>query len=165
MLHYIHLATNTKDSWLKSRSFFLFFFFRYELQRRLDIDPILKNVSVLAVDPGAMATGIVRRSDSWVLRILLFRVLIPSLAPFLVRCSPNGSLRTRKKSAGDVLAAALNTGPLPLSKRPKGLYLDGSGLGEYNTEAKDPSKCGLVWRESILYTQLAAGETILEHWQ
>lgn len=123
------------------------------------------NVSVLAVDPGAMATGIVRRSESWVLRVFFFRVLIPTLAPVLVRCFPNGSLRTPQKSASDVLAAALNSGPSPLSKRPKGLYLDGSEQGQYNAEAKDPRKCGAVWRASVLYTQLAAEDTMLEHWQ
>ncbi|KAI0102358.1 hypothetical protein F4776DRAFT_668961 [Hypoxylon sp. NC0597] len=77
----------------------------HELQRRLDRDPILNTISVLAVDPGRMATGIIRRSP-WFVRIIVFRIFAGLLAHLWVRLFPNGTWRTPEKSARDVLAAA-----------------------------------------------------------
>ncbi|KAI0843085.1 hypothetical protein F5Y06DRAFT_80649 [Hypoxylon sp. FL0890] len=45
-----------------------------ELQRRLDIDPALKSVSVVRIDPGTMNTGIIRNS-SWLARFVMFTVM------------------------------------------------------------------------------------------
>lgn len=51
--------------------------FSHELQRRLDQDPLLSNISVLALDPGAMPTGIFRHSESWMMRFVMFPVSSP----------------------------------------------------------------------------------------
>lgn len=59
------------------------------------------------------------------------------LAGLLVRLFLNGTWRTPQKSAGDVLAAAFDGSPPPLTERPKDLYLNGPELGEYNSVAKD----------------------------
>ncbi|KAI1774972.1 putative short-chain dehydrogenase [Hypoxylon cercidicola] len=136
----------------------------HELQKRLDQDPSLKNISVLAVDPSVMATGIVRHS-TWFVRVLVFRLFAGMLAGLLVRLYPNGTLRTPQKSARDVLAAALDSGPLPLTEQPKGLYLNGSELGDYNSEAKDPRKGQVIWEGSVRFSQLKGDETILQNWQ
>lgn len=112
-----------------------------------------------------MPTGIVRNSDSWFTRVLLFRVIVPVLASVCTRLWPNGSFRTVQKSARDVLGAALECGPPPLSEHPKGLFLNGSELGEYNSEAKEPAKAEVVWRGSVRYAKLVHGETLLEDWR
>ncbi|KAI1498630.1 putative short-chain dehydrogenase [Biscogniauxia marginata] len=136
-----------------------------ELQRRLDQDPVLNNISVLAVDPGTMATDIVRRSNSWFIRVLMFKILLPALVTVLTCFYPDGPFRTPKKSAGDVVAAAFDCGPPPLRERPKGLYLDGSKLGEYSPDAKDPMKREVVWKGSVQYAQLKEGESVLKMWE
>jgi hypothetical protein len=136
-----------------------------ELQRRLDQDSTLKNISILGIDPGAVSSGIVRRSGSWFLRVILWRFLLPVSAHILVHFFPNGPLRPAKKSASDIIAAALKNGPPPLSARPKGLYLNGSELGARNPESKDPAKGAMLWRDTLRYTQLEDGETCLENWR
>ncbi|KAI0470243.1 putative short-chain dehydrogenase [Xylaria cf. heliscus] len=136
----------------------------HELQRRLDRDPALNKISVLSLDPGAMASGMVRRSDSWVIRILFFKILIPLMAYLLMHILPNGPFRTPRKSAKDVVAAAFHSTPDPLSERPKSLYLNGSVKGDYNPLAKDPNNWRIVWRASVQYARLAEGDTILKGW-
>ncbi|OTA84574.1 hypothetical protein M434DRAFT_377725 [Hypoxylon sp. CO27-5] len=136
----------------------------HELQKRLDRDPVLNNISVLAVDPGGMATGIVRQSP-WFVRAIVFRIFAGLLAHLWVRLFPNGTWRTPQKSARDVLAAAFDCGPPPLTERPKGLYLNGSELGEYSSEAKDPKKGQIIWEGSVRFARLKENETILRDWQ
>lgn len=137
----------------------------HELQRRLDQDPLLSQISVLALDPGAMRTEIVRRSDSWFLRVVLFGILVPAMAALWSWVTPNGTFRTLSKSARDVVAAAFACGPSPLCEKPKGVFLSGSELGEYNAQARDPVKRDVVWRGSVQYAKLEEGDTILENWK
>lgn len=138
---------------------------RHELQRRLDQDTRLHNISVLALDPGAVPTGIVRRSPSWFVRVLMFQVIMPVLGTVTTRLWPNGSFRTLQKSSSDILSAALDSGPPPLSEHPKGLFLNGSELGDYNSEAKEPAKCEIVWKGSLRYAKLEEGQTLLQNWK
>ncbi|ETS82680.1 hypothetical protein PFICI_04556 [Pestalotiopsis fici W106-1] len=136
----------------------------HELQKRLDQDPVLKNISVLAIDPGGMDTGIIRHSP-WLVRVLFFKIFVGLFSGLMVRRKPNGTWRTPKKSARDVLAAALASGPPPLSERPKGVYLNGTVLGEYNLEAKDPKKGQIIWEGSVRFAQLREVETALQNWR
>lgn len=99
------------------------------------------------------------------MRVLLWQFLLPAIAAILVYFFPNGPLRPVKKSASDIVAAALRNGPAPLSARPKGLYLNGSELGARNPEAKDPTKGAMLWRDTLRYTQLEDRETCLENWR
>lgn len=112
-----------------------------------------------------MPTGIIRNSDSWVLRWVIFPVVIPAITVFWGWLWPNGAFRTLAKSARDVLAAVLACGPPPLSEHPKGLFLNGSEQGEYNIEALDSVKRGIVWRGSVRFAKLVEGETLLEKWK
>ncbi|KAI2617081.1 putative short-chain dehydrogenase [Hypoxylon sp. NC1633] len=137
----------------------------YELQRRLDRDTALNDISVLAIDPGSMGTGIARRSSSWFLRVVMFRVVIPILGAVMVYFWPNGTWRTLDKSSGDVVSAAFNLAPPPLSERPKSLYLDGSKRGEHSSEASDPLKGQAVWKGSVKYADLKEGDTVLQDWK
>jgi hypothetical protein len=99
------------------------------------------------------------------LRVFLWKFLLPGIAAILVHFLPNGPLRTAKKSANDIVAAALKSAPEPLSARPKGLYLNGSETGIRNPEAKDPAKGAMLWRDTLRYTHLEHGETCLENWR
>ncbi|KAI8958100.1 putative short-chain dehydrogenase [Daldinia sp. FL1419] len=129
----------------------------YELQRRVDRDPVLKNISVIGVDPGTLLATSLQRDASWVIRILIFRIIYPITA-FLF---PNGLVRSTRKSASQILEASLGREP----KFPKGLYyFDGRQL-ETSTESKDLRKQDIVWQESIKYTHLERGETILTNLQ
>jgi len=130
-----------------------------ELQRRLDSDPKLSGISVLGVDPGMMPTKITTGSLSWLISFLFF--IVTKIAG---RLSPNGMMRLPRKSAGDVVAAALETGP-PFGKRPKGLYFNGSEPKEVSVEAKDAEKRARVWRVSVEYAGLKEGETCLADWR
>lgn len=112
-----------------------------------------------------MPTGISRRSDSWFLRHFIFQLLIPALAILWAWLGwENGAFRTLKKSARDVLCAALDCGPPPLSEFPKGVFLNGSESGPYSAEAKDPRKGQIVWQGSVKFAQLLEMETALENW-
>ncbi|KAF2829892.1 NAD(P)-binding protein [Ophiobolus disseminans] len=107
-----------------------------ELQRRLNQDSVFNNISVLGIDPGLVNTGIVRQSG-WVMRVLLWQLLLSAITVV----------------SGDIIAAALKSGPPPLSARPKGLYLNVSELGVRNPEANDPAKGAMLWKR---YTVLFA---------
>lgn len=136
-----------------------------ELQRRLDVDPKLKNISVLGVDPGTVPTGLSRHSP-WFIRVLMFQIIFPFVAILQAWHNPKGnnSIRTASKSAVDVLAAAFDSNPL-LGERPKGLYLDGSERSETSAESKDPQKRDMLWKDSVRYTQLSGHETMLVNWE
>ncbi|PQE22282.1 short-chain protein [Rutstroemia sp. NJR-2017a WRK4] len=136
-----------------------------ELQRRLDVDPNLKKISILGIDPGMVPTNIARRSP-WFIRVLLFRVVLPLVASLQAWRNPKGNndVRTVDKAAKDVLAAAFDSSPV-LGEQPKGVYLDGSERAEISAEAQDPRKREMVWKDSIGYAGLKEGETILAHWQ
>jgi len=125
---------------------------------------VLKNVSILGVDPGTMATGIVR-SGPWVLRVLIFKILLPYFGRLLSWFIPAGSVRTTDKSASHVLEAAFECGP-PYGEKPKGLYLDNRKPGHLSKEAQDESKERLLWQDSTLrYTALKEWETALVNWR
>lgn len=133
-----------------------------ELQRRLDADARLNKISVLAIDPGTMATELVRRS-AWVV-VQIFRFVIAPLSVLMTWLHPNGSLRTTKKSACDMMALALECGP-PLCEYPKGWYMSGLERAEPSAESKDARKREILWRDSVRYTGLAEGETCLGDWR
>lgn len=96
----------------------------------------------------------------------MFQIIFPLLAAIQQWRNPNGnnSIRTPEKSAGDVLAAAMDSNPV-LGERPQGLYLDGSELAEVSPEAKDEQKRLMVWRDSVRYTGLKKDETMLVNWE
>ncbi|XDG02394.1 hypothetical protein ABKA04_002009 [Annulohypoxylon sp. FPYF3050] len=130
-----------------------------ELQRRLDADPALKGISLVAIDPGSMGTGLVRRGN-WFLRTILFPIIVPLLAPLLTWLDPNGGVRTVRKSSSDVVNAAFETGP-----RLRGKYLNGSELQEIVPEALDAKKRAMVWRDSVKYAKLTQQDTVLLDWE
>ncbi|OBR10845.1 putative Short-chain dehydrogenase [Colletotrichum higginsianum IMI 349063] len=133
----------------------------YELQRRLDADTALSNITVLGVDPGGMASGLTRRGSP--VLVFFVRWAFPLLAAVMTWFSPNGILRPVSKSAADVLRAAFDTAQL--GERPKAVYLNGSEIGDTSAEAKDPVKTKQLWEASVGYTALKPGDTILSGWK
>ncbi|KAK5635099.1 hypothetical protein RRF57_010813 [Xylaria bambusicola] len=136
--------------------------FMRELAKRLKTDPSLSAIGTLAVDPGAMPTGLARRTPSKFLRAA--SVVAGPLMSIMSRFStPNGHYRTTAQSASDVINAAFDTEKL--GKRPDGIYLNGSVVADCGPEAKDEGKCEVVWRESIGFAGIKEGDTVLTNWR
>ncbi|KAK2612084.1 hypothetical protein QQS21_001933 [Conoideocrella luteorostrata] len=131
-----------------------------ELQRRLNADEALHNISILGVDPGNVGTGITRRGA---IAIRAFANVMAWLAVIFTWLWPNGTFRTAKKSSGDILAAALDSNPV-LGERPKEMYLNGEIPIEMSVEARDPKKRAILWAATIQYTGLRGDETALVNW-
>ncbi|KAL7626985.1 hypothetical protein AAE478_003760 [Parahypoxylon ruwenzoriense] len=136
---------------------------RPELQRRLDKDAVLHNISVLGVDPGATPSGITRRGG-WIVHVFIGQFVMSVLALVFSWFWPNAGVRTNSKSAGDILTAMFECNAT-LGKRPKGLYLDGNQLLEMGAEAKDRKKAGILWKDTLRYTGLRPQETSLTDWE
>jgi hypothetical protein len=134
---------------------------RRELSRLIVKDPTLSRVSVLAVDPGAMASGLAQRGN---LSLRLLVAMAPFLASLINFFQPNGILRTTKKSAADIVHASFDT-EAPFSEKPNGLYMNGSALGKVGAEAKDEWKCARLWRDSLEWAGEKESETALAHWK
>ncbi|TVY16617.1 Short-chain dehydrogenase TIC 32-like protein [Lachnellula arida] len=130
----------------------------HELQHRMDQDPILKNVCILGVDPGTMSTGLTRHA-SWLIRFI-FRVILPLVTYFM----PDGPIHTTQKSASHILQAAFDSNQV-LGQSPKDVYLNGVDSSETSDESRDARKRDLVWKESVRYTGLKKGETVLQKWE
>lgn len=124
-----------------------------ELQRRLDLDPVLNNVSILGVDPGFMTTGIARHHESWFVRNVIHGLLMIVVVRLLSWIRPSGLFRTEEKSAGHILAAAFSS-DAPFSQRPKALHLDRLQLKEPSAESKDPRKRMTLWKDRVRYAHV-----------
>ncbi|KAJ4396063.1 hypothetical protein N0V93_000280 [Gnomoniopsis smithogilvyi] len=131
-----------------------------ELQHRLDSDPVLSKIRVLGVDPGSMPTNLIRRGP-WMVRVFMFQLIMPWLAPLIGWLQPNGPFRTLRMGATDVLAAALDSGAGRFSKA---TYFYGSRIEEMTTEARDEKKRERLWVDSVRYTGLTKNETALMAW-
>ncbi|PQE12028.1 short-chain dehydrogenase protein [Rutstroemia sp. NJR-2017a BVV2] len=112
-----------------------------ELQRRLDLDANLKNISILGIDPGTVpwyCTHEYRASQSLVHPCSA----VPDRPPAMQAWhNPKGNneVQTVDRAAKDILAAAFDSSSV-LGEQPKGLYLDGSERAEISAEAQDPRK-------------------------
>ncbi|KAL1850647.1 hypothetical protein Daus18300_012858 [Diaporthe australafricana] len=131
----------------------------HELQRRLDRDPDLNNISILGVDPGTMSTGL-QRHASWFIRVFLFQFIMPLLAWLM----PNGGVRTTQRSASDIMHAAFDVGP-GLGQFPKDLYFNGLSTLETSAESRNVETCEMVWKQTMRYAHFRAEETALVHCQ
>ncbi|TVY47461.1 hypothetical protein LOCC1_G002211 [Lachnellula occidentalis] len=130
----------------------------HELQHRMDQDPTLRNVCILGVDPGTMSTGLTRHAP-WVIRFISQVIL--RLVTFFM---PDGPIHTTQKSASHVLQAAFHSNKV-MGQSPKDVYLNGVDLSETSDESGDVRKRDLLWKESVRYTGLKKGETVLQKWE
>ncbi|CAG9953745.1 unnamed protein product [Clonostachys rosea f. rosea IK726] len=134
-----------------------------ELQRRIDLDKALHNISVVGVDPGATPSGITRRGG-WIVHVFIGHFVMAILAFVLSLFSSNAGVRTNTKSGKDMLAVMLECNPT-LGDRPKGLYLDGNEMVPMSEEARDERKTRTLWKDTLRYTGLRSNDTALMHWQ
>ncbi|GME64776.1 D-lactate dehydrogenase [Neofusicoccum parvum] len=127
--------------------------FMFQLQKRLDSAPGLDKLCIIGVDPGAMvhANMISKYSKSPFVKYIVG----PGFMGYTRAAQhvwPNGTFRTVKKSATDVVRAAL--GLDNLGGYPKGVYMNGSEHGEAAAESKDEKKQGEVWELSLKLAKL-----------
>lgn len=104
--------------------------------------------------------GNLTRRGPWFIRLLMFKLIMPWLAPLMAWLQPNGPMRTLKLGAADVIAGAFWRSPPP-----KGGYFYGSRVEEMTAEAQDVKKRERLWVETVGYTGLKEGETILKNWE
>ncbi|TGJ78439.1 hypothetical protein E0Z10_g10323 [Xylaria hypoxylon] len=136
--------------------------FMRELARRVKADPQLSSIGTAAVDPGAMPTGLTRRTPSKFLKAAM--VVAGPLMSIMSKFSPpNGHYRTTAQSASDVINAAFDT--KTLGEHPDAVYMNGSSVADVGPEAKDAAKCEKVWRDSIAFAQIKEGDTVLADWR
>ncbi|KAI1124111.1 hypothetical protein F5Y10DRAFT_250349 [Nemania abortiva] len=135
--------------------------FMRELSKRITTDPELSAISVLAVDPGAMATGLARRNPSKILRAA--SVIAGPLTTIITKLSTSGNYRTTATSATDVVNAAFDT--KTIGEHPNGIYMNGSSVSDVGPEAKDVAKCERLWKDSLVYAQVKEGDTVLAAWR
>lgn len=107
-----------------------------------------------------MPTNLIRRGP-WLIRVLMFKLIMPWLALLMGWLQPNGPYRTLGMGAADVLAAALDTGA---RGSPRGAYFYGSRIEEMTAEAQDEKKREMLWVDSLRYTGLTRDETVLTAW-
>ncbi|PHH69817.1 hypothetical protein CDD82_7500 [Ophiocordyceps australis] len=132
----------------------------HELSERVSRDPLLSGISVLGLDPGGMASDICRRGP-FMTRSILMKLVLPLVAPAMVRISPNGPVRTLKKSAGDVVRACFHL-EAPLGRA---LYLNGSDERQTCPDSLNEEKRKALWRFELQAGRIGAGETILNDWE
>ncbi|ERT03126.1 hypothetical protein HMPREF1624_01431 [Sporothrix schenckii ATCC 58251] len=135
-----------------------------EMQERFDKDPALSNLSILGVDPGAIPTNLLRRSNFWFAKPLAAKFITIPLGYAWSMVESNSVMRPVSKSARDVLRAALESSPPPMSEHPKGLYFNGNAPILQGAEARDPAKTGALWRDSVKFTGIDEHDTVLKAW-
>ncbi|EHK17485.1 uncharacterized protein TRIVIDRAFT_226446 [Trichoderma virens Gv29-8] len=132
-----------------------------ELANRIAKDPKLSNISLIDLDPGGMPTGIARRGG-FLLSFVVMKLVLPTVANVSVWMSPNGMLRTARKSAADVIRACFELE----AHRGEALHLDGSATGlEIAKEAKDEAKRKEVWEYGLKAAHIEEGDTVLVDWK
>jgi NAD(P)-dependent dehydrogenase (short-subunit alcohol dehydrogenase family) len=134
---------------------------RYELQRRLDADPILHNISIMALDPGGMpGTGIMREAP-WYMRFIVQKIM-PLFLGIMNYIAPSMPFRTPTRSGEDLVYAALDENEL--GRHPKALNLNGRIKEPTSKESKDEAKQKELWESSIKFAGIRDGDTMLENW-
>ncbi|KIH86659.1 hypothetical protein SPBR_08513 [Sporothrix brasiliensis 5110] len=135
-----------------------------EMQERFDKDPVLSNLSILGVDPGGMPTTLLRRGNFWFAQPLAAKFITTPLSYAWSMIESNSVMRPASKSARDVLRAALESTPPPMSEHPKGLYFNGNAPILQGAEARDPAKTGALWRDSVKFTGIDEHDMVLKAW-
>ena len=134
---------------------------RYELQRRLDIDPELSNISVLGLDPGWTAATTIFREQITAVRI--FMSIMQYVAPILCKVLANPLFRTPSKNGKDMLRACFDK--KTFGEYPKAAYIDGCVMSHTPEWANDEAKQKELWKGSLELAKVKEGETVLKNWR
>jgi hypothetical protein len=131
------------------------------VQRRLDTDPRLSNISALSMDPGAMpGTGISRAAPLIPRLFMKFMGLILGDVNYLF---PSVPFRSPQKSANDLYRACFDEKQLGI--HPKAVTLDGNKRNVTSEESRDQNKQEELWEKSVKLAGLKEGDTLLSHWK
>jgi len=131
-----------------------------ELASRIAKDSSLSSISVISLDPGGMPTDLPRRAGFFV-SFVIVKLIIPILCEISVRMSPNGVLRTLRKSAADVVGACFASE----ARRGELLYLNGTDEAQAAKDACDDRKRKELWDYSVTAAKIEEGDTTLENWR
>ncbi|KUI73045.1 Retinol dehydrogenase 13 [Cytospora mali] len=130
--------------------------FMFELQRRINADPDLSKICVIAMEPGAMVTSIATGHKTSTFMNAVYKTIFSASSAIL----PNGLFRTPERSGQHLLRACFDTEEL--GEYPKATYLDGSRNWETGDEVRDEEKQRRLWADSLTLTKLEEGETVLK---
>ena len=135
--------------------------FMYELQRRLDSNPELRNICALSVDPGWMATSLVREGPK-MLKYLIVPLMKYS-APIMTKWKKDGKIQSTESSARAVVNASTSSideafGGVP----PKAVFMIGMNKGMSGKMAREEMKQKELWRGSVGFAGLKEGDSVLD---
>ncbi|KAK0615417.1 WW domain-containing oxidoreductase [Lasiodiplodia hormozganensis] len=133
--------------------------FMHELQERIDADPRLNKICVLAVSPGAMIHPNIMNKMNPFMKYVVGPVAT-GVFKAVSRVNPDGVMRTVEKSAAHVQRAALDAEDPELGRYPKDLYLDGAKIVKPLAESFDKAKQKELWDFSVKLAGLT-GQRIL----
>ncbi|KAE9986585.1 hypothetical protein EG328_005194 [Venturia inaequalis] len=138
----------------------LMIMFMHELQRRLNTDPLLHNISILGLDPGWVTTSISRHNPPTIKAIM---ATFQYLAPLFNLVWPNHFLRTARKTGDDLVRVCFAD---EFGEFPKAVYVDGAEVGgRVNGEVLDVGKRGELWEGSLRFAGVGEGDTVLVDWK
>ncbi len=134
---------------------------RYELQRRLDADDDLSNISVLGHDPGWIGGTGISRNGPLMIKISMGTLYL--LAYILAFFQTNPMIRTAKANGDYLLKVCFDR--TTYGEFPKAKYID--GVVEYKTvpEANDEGKQKELWTASLGFASIKDGDTVLKNWK
>lgn len=128
---------------------------RYALQRQLVADRKLSNVSVLTMDPGAVAGTSLSLKFPWPLYFIFQYFLVPFQWVW-VYVFPNGRLRTASKAGQDLVFACFDKANL--GQHPRAVYLNGTEISDSSPETHDEVKQKKLWDETCNILALTEGD-------
>jgi hypothetical protein len=124
------------------------------------MDPKLYNISIMAMDPGAMpGTGISRNAPFTIRAAVRVLGLMLGLINY---CFPDVPFRSPQRSAGDLLRASLEEEEV--GARPKAVNLNGRMKEDTSAESRDEAKWKELWEGSLKLARLKKGDTVLANW-
>ncbi|KAK0108672.1 hypothetical protein ONS95_003464 [Cadophora gregata] len=133
----------------------------HELQRRINTDPSLSNISIIGHDPGWIgATNLTRNGDP---TVKISFACIKFVARFAWIFSSNPMLRTPERNGGYLLTLCFDR--TKFGEFPKALYVDGGVLYKTVPEANDEGLQKRLWKESLGFVGVKEGETVLRDWK
>jgi hypothetical protein len=112
------------------------------------------------MDPGGMPGTGISRDAPFTIRAAL-RVLGMMLG-FINYFFPNAPFRSTRRSAGDLLHAALDEEEV--GARHKAVNLNGRAKEDTSAESRDEAKWKELWEGSVKLAGLKKGDTVLANW-
>ncbi|KAL8727060.1 MAG: hypothetical protein Q9166_006303 [cf. Caloplaca sp. 2 TL-2023] len=133
--------------------------FIQQLQKRLTGIPALRHIRALALDPGLVFSTNIIREQQWVWRQPL-RKLLSAVTPCVSLMVPNGTLRTTRKVAKDILSACFGLDSRAFESWPDGSFLNGNRVAISSIEARDEEKQRQLWEGSLKLLDLHEEDTV-----